>query len=156
MRWKPVTTETRPPVARTVTAWGLRLILGLTFVWASWHKILAPDQFARILYGYGVFPGAAINLMAIAVPFVELIAGLCLISGLYKRSGLLLINAMLLVFILIISFNLIRGHQFDCGCFSFEGSRETASAVWLLVRDVLMLGAGLFLWKSFNRASESG
>ncbi|WDP88875.1 MAG: DoxX family membrane protein [Desulfobacter sp.] len=136
-----------------VVTWALRLALGVSFIWASWHKILAPDQFALILYGYGVFPGALINLLAIFVPFVELLAGICLITGLYKRPGLILINAMLACFIIIIGFNLARGHQFDCGCFSFADTKDTASAVGLLVRDILMLGAGLFLRTRFSKES---
>lgn len=131
-------------------SWLLRLILGISFVWASWHKILAPDQFALILYGYGVFPADSINLLAIWVPFVEMLTGICLITGVYKRPALILINSMLVCFIVIIAFNLIRGHQFDCGCFSFADTKDSASAVGMLVRDVLMLGAGLFLWKRFT------
>jgi len=131
--------------------WCIRLTLGFSFIWASWHKILEPDQFTMILYGYGVFPGPSINILAIGVPFVELLAGICLITGVYKRSALILINAMLLSFILIIGFNLIRGYQFDCGCFSFGDTNDTASAVGLLVRDVIMLGAGLFLWFRFKK-----
>lgn len=141
----------RQMTAGVLIAWGLRIILGLVFIWASGHKILAPDQFAMILYGYGIFPGRIINLLAIWVPFVELAAGICLISGVYKRSALILINAMLLGFILIIGFNLIRGYEFDCGCFSFGQTSDTASAVGLLVRDVLMLGAGLLLWRRFRK-----
>ena len=140
----------RPLKAGSLLAWSIRLGLGLAFIWAAWHKILAPDQFAMILYGYGVFPGPAINLLAIGVPFVELVSGICLIFGIYRRSALVLINSMLSAFILIIGFNLIRGHQFDCGCFSFGDTKDTASAVGLLVRDFLMLGAGLFLWTRFK------
>ncbi|MEH0021122.1 MAG: MauE/DoxX family redox-associated membrane protein [Desulfobacter sp.] len=145
-----MTAEKRFSHFRALISWSIRLVLGITFIWASYHKILAPDEFARILYGYGVFPGNLINLMAITVPFVELVAGLCLISGIYRRPGLILINAMLTAFILVIGFNLIRGHEFDCGCFSFGDTQGAASATGLLVRDLLMLGAGLYLWKMFN------
>ncbi len=143
--------DDRQMTADVMIAWALRLILGLVFIWASGHKILAPDQFAMILYGYGIFPGNIINLMAIWVPFVELVAGICLISGVYKRPALILINAMLLGFILIIGFNLVRGYQFDCGCFSFGQTSDTKCAVGLLVRDMFMLGAGLLLWRRFRK-----
>ena len=96
-------TVDRKKNARTLTAWGIRLVLGLTFVWASWHKILVPGEFARIIYGYGVFPGPSINLLAIGLPYVELLAGLCLIFGIYKRPALILINAMLLGFSLLLT-----------------------------------------------------
>ena len=50
-----------------------RLLLGVTFVYASYHKILAPAEFAKIVYGYGLFPHETINLIAIIIPFIELI-----------------------------------------------------------------------------------
>jgi putative oxidoreductase len=134
-----------------VIEWILRLLLGVTFIFASWHKIVSPDQFATILYGYDVFPHQIINVLAIVMPFVELVCGISLIIGIFRRSGLLLINAMLVSFILLISFNLIRGHEFDCGCFSLGETKGTWSSIWLLVRDVLMLVAGIYLFKLFNK-----
>lgn len=133
-----------------IIEWGLRLFLGCTFIFASWHKIVSPDQFATILYGYAVFPHQFINVIAIVMPFVELVCGITLVTGLLKRSGLLLINAMLVGFIFLISFNLIRGHEFDCGCFSLGDTKGTWSSVWLLVRDLAMLGAGVYLFRLFG------
>ena len=52
-----------------------RWILGVIFIYASYHKILAPADFAKIVYGYALFPAALINLIAIIVPFMELVAG---------------------------------------------------------------------------------
>lgn len=131
--------------------WALRLFLGCTFVFASWHKIVSPDQFATILYGYAVFPHQIINVLAIVIPFVELVCGITLITGLLKRSGLLLINAMLVGFIFLISFNLIRGHEFDCGCFSLGSTKGLWASVWLLIRDFVMLGAGIYLFRLFDK-----
>lgn len=134
-----------------IIEWALRLLLGSTFIFASWHKIVSPDQFATILYGYAVFPHQFINVLAIVMPFVELVCGISVITGLLKRSGLLLINAMLVCFIFLISFNLIRGHEFDCGCFSLGDTKGTWPSVWLLVRDFGMLGAGVYLFRLFNK-----
>jgi len=138
-----------------IIEWVLRLFLGCTFIFASWHKIVSPDQFATILYGYDVFPHEMINVLAIVMPFVELVCGISLITGLLKRSGLLLINAMLVCFIFLIAFNLMRGHEFDCGCFSLGETKGAWSSVWLLVRDVVMLGAGGYLLKLFNLNQKS-
>lgn len=133
-----------------VIEWGLRLFIGCTFIFASWHKIVSPDQFATILYGYAVFPPQFINVIAIIMPFLELVCGITVITGLLKRSGLLLINAMLVGFIFLISFNLIRGHEFDCGCFSFGNTKGLWSSVWLLVKDFVVLGAGIYLFMIFE------
>lgn len=125
----------------------LKLILGITFIAAGYPKIADPAAFARILYGYAIFPAATINVLAIILPFIEVTAGLGLIMRFFSRSALIIINALLSLFILLISFNLIRGHEFDCGCFSVAEKDSVESAVMLLVRDVLLLAAGLFVLK---------
>ncbi len=124
----------------------LTCALGAVFFYASFHKITNPAEFAKIIYGYGLFPGSLINLFAIWVPFVELVCGICLISGVFRQSALLVCNAMLLGFILIISINLIRGHEFDCGCFSFAHHNSTQAAISLLIRDGFLLATGLYLY----------
>lgn len=129
-----------------------KLILGISFIWASYTKIQDPAAFAKIIYGYDLFPGFSINIIAIVVPFIELVVGFSLIMRLYPKSALLVINIMLVVFICLIGFNLIRGHEFDCGCFGSTGLSSTASAVVSLVRDFVMLGMGVFLWKKMGTA----
>ena len=131
-----------------------RWILGLTFIYASYHKILAPADFAKIVYGYDLFPGGLINLIAIVVPFIELIAGLALILGIYPRSAVLIINGMLVMFIIVLAINLIRGHEFDCGCFSAKESGFFSSAESTLVRDIiyLILGLQVFLFSGIRKA----
>lgn len=124
-----------------------RLILGATFIYASYPKILAPAEFAKLVYGYGLFPPGTINLIAIVIPFVELITGAALVIGIYPQSAALIINAMLVFFILIISINLIRGHEFDCGCFSVQADSITDSPSLLLGRNIVLLSLGIYvLW----------
>jgi len=123
-----------------------RLILGVTFVYASYKKILAPAIFAKIIYGYDLFPAVLINLIAIIVPFLELVAGLALIIGFYPRSAALIVNLMLLVFITALSINLIRGHEFDCGCFSKGTDTQETFVGPLIFRDFLILALGLHVF----------
>ena len=127
-----------------------RWILGLTFIYASYHKILAPADFAKIIYGYDLFPNEAINVIAIVIPFVELIAGLALILGIYPRAAALIINGMLVAYTIVLSINLIRGHEFDCGCFSTKEAGIFSSAESTLVRDIvyLILALQIFLYVS--------
>jgi len=125
----------------------IKLVLGITFIYASFHKIADPADFAKILYGYAIFPTFSINLLAITIPFIELVAGFSLILGLYPRSALLIINFLLFGFILAIGFNLLRGHQFDCGCFSVSNPNPTLSNISLLIRDIALLGAGIYMYK---------
>ena len=131
-----------------------RWILGLTFIYASYHKLLAPEQFAKIVYGYKLFPAALINLVAIILPFMELIAGLALILGVYPRSAALIVNFLLIAFIVILSINLIRNHEFDCGCFAFEEYGQSSNNQSLILRDIgyLILGVHILFYKNTRKA----
>jgi uncharacterized membrane protein YphA (DoxX/SURF4 family) len=120
-----------------------RWVLGLIFIYASYHKIIAPADFAKIIYGYGLFPNVTINAIAIVLPFLELILGLCLISGFYPRSAALTAVALLLFFSVILAINLIHGYEFDCGCFALQNPAGKSSSESLIVRDLIYLGLGL-------------
>ncbi len=140
MRSKKMKSNTIP-----VILFVIKLALGVIFVYSSFHKIEDPAAFAKIIYGYGVFPDLSVNLIAICVPFIELTTGFCLIFGVYPRSCVIIVNLMLVFFIALISFNLARGHQFDCGCFtSVQMQNQTVQNIVSLVRDIFLLGAGLF------------
>ena len=130
-----------------------RWFLGMIFLYASYHKIAAPAQFAKIIYGYYLFPDISINIIAIVLPFLELFSGLALILGIYPRSAALITNGMLLGFIIALSINLIRGQQFDCGCFSFGEGGHTYTVVQLLMRDIVffVLGLQVLLFDSNRR-----
>jgi len=123
-----------------------RWVLGATFIYASYSKILEPAAFAKIIYGYDLFPAILINLLAIILPFVELIAGLALIVGFYPRSAALIVNAMLLAFIVSLSINIIRGHEFDCGCFAIGADSQSTFSGPLLVRDFVYFALGIYVF----------
>jgi uncharacterized membrane protein YphA (DoxX/SURF4 family) len=121
----------------------LRWLLGLTFVYSSFHKIADPAQFAKIVFGYSLFPPAAINLVAIVVPFVELVAGGALLLGIWPRAAALVVETLLVLFFAILSINLVRGVSFDCGCFGFAENGVISPVGDYLARDALYLLAGL-------------
>ena len=130
-----------------------RWILGLTFIYASLHKILAPADFAKIVYGYGLFPEILINLIAITIPFLELVTGLALIIGVYPRSAAVTINGLLLAFIVVLTINLVRGHEFDCGCFSAAQNGYSNSPGVTIARDIFyfILGLQVILFNGVRR-----
>ena len=128
----------------------LRWFLGITFIYASYYKIMSPEDFAKVIYGYNLFPEVLINFTAIILPFVELISGLSLLLGIYPRSAALIINGLLLAFIFILTINIMRGYEFDCGCFS---TKKTGSPKLMVARDVMFLIMVLqvFLFKGVRK-----
>ena len=95
----------------------VQIALGLFFVIASLPKLGDPPSFAHMVYNYRIVAGALINLMALTMPWIELLCGLALILGIWTAAARSIVAAMLLVFITAISINLARGNAIDCGCF---------------------------------------
>ena len=127
-----------------------RWILGLIFIYAGYQKIIAPEEFAKLVYGYGLFPYEIINLIAIILPFIELFTGLLLISGNLIQSATCMIITLLILFIVLIAINLIRGYEFDCGCFAANDFFSSKTPWKTLSRDIvlLLLGGYVYQFKS--------
>tara|TARA_Y100000758_G_scaffold290577_1_gene244209 strand:- start:687 stop:1205 length:519 start_codon:yes stop_codon:yes gene_type:complete len=100
----------------------VRIVLGGILVYASWHKIADPPDFAKIIYNYRLFPPASIHMLAVFVPWIELVAGLALISGIGLRGGALMAALFFSFFILALSYNLARECPTICGCFDTHAS----------------------------------
>ncbi len=133
-----------------------RFILGGLFIYASISKIAHPYAFAKIVYNYKLLPETLIYISAIALPWVEMISGFFLVAGIFKRTAAIILFSLLVIFIIAISINLIRGLDFDCGCFTTVAAGNGSDPVGLLIRDFLMLipGGVIIFHPSFKRRME--
>lgn len=130
--------------AHMVLSVGARILLGLVFIWAAWHKILVPSEFALNVATYQMLPLSLINLQAIGLPWVEMIVGVTLLIGLWTRESALITVGMNLMFIVAIGVTLYRGEEIMCGCFASGDVGHQIDAN-LLIRDVGLLLVGLYL-----------
>ena len=73
----------------------VRTGLGLVFLWASWDKIGHPAEFASIIDNYRILPAAAVNPVAVMLPWVEFICALLLLSGRLVPGAVLTIDLLL-------------------------------------------------------------
>jgi len=124
-------------VSNKYVVFAARVILGVVFIYASLDKIQHPGEFAQAIYNYRMVPNVVINVMAIVLPWLELICGILIIVGVLVRGSALLIGAMLAVFIIALSSALMRGLDISCGCFTLEGGRSIAANT--LVEDILLI-----------------
>lgn len=126
-------------------------VLGAVFVYASLDKIWKPAEFARIVYHYQLIgPSPTLspivpNAFAVVLPWIELVAGLCLILNIWRREAAAVVAALLVLFLLAVGYALLGGIDIaNCGCFTVsEGGRQLGAS--LLVGDAIMLVAALFL-----------
>jgi uncharacterized membrane protein YphA (DoxX/SURF4 family) len=131
--------------------WAVAIALGALFIYASWDKIEAPRKFASIVYHYRlVGPSATLgflpaNLLAVVLPWVELVCGVLLIVGLWRREAAALTAAMLVVFVFAVGWALAQGIDIkNCGCFSVSSEGRTAG-VKLILGDLGLLLAAVYL-----------
>ena len=123
----------------------VQIALGLFFVVAALPKLVDPPSFAHMIYNYRLVPGAFVNLMALAMPWLELLTGLALILGIWSRTSAALVGALLLVFIGAISANLARGNAIDCGCFDVSAANKTVEERLTDMRFVILRDVGMLL-----------
>ncbi|MCK4372785.1 MAG: DoxX family membrane protein, partial [candidate division Zixibacteria bacterium] len=93
----------------------VRLAVGVVFVSASVYKIIDPGSFARSIWYYHLMPGSLIHLIALVLPWVELLAGLALIFGVLYRGAIVWVNVMTIAFIGALTLAVARGLDIDCG-----------------------------------------
>ena len=133
----------------------LRLLLGAFFVYASLDKIASPPAFAKAVYQWQVGGPVPSNLVAVTLPWVELLAGFLLVVGVWRREAALVIALLLVVFIVAAASVLARGIDvLNCGCVSVAAS--AAASAWppawmkgvgwfLITRNLVLLGVALSL-----------
>jgi uncharacterized membrane protein YphA (DoxX/SURF4 family) len=122
---------------------GVRIILGVIFIYASYDKISHPKAFAEVIYNYQILPDNLINLTAIFLPWVEIMIGVFLVVGFWMPGTVIWSNILLVIYTGALGYNLARGLDVNCGCFSTTkgGSISIEHILW----DTLFLSFSIYL-----------
>lgn len=122
----------------------LRLYIGGTFVYASVYKINYPAEFAGSIASYELVPHWAVGLMAVAMPWLELVCGLLTIVGVRPKASILTLMGLMALFALAVAITLARGVPIGCGCFQ---TLEDQISWRTLVRDLIWLGMTVHIYR---------
>ena len=123
---------------------GAQLIAGVIFLAAALPKIADLSAFATSVHNFHlepVVPVALTNILAMTIPWTELVAGLALIAGVRPRAGALVYTGLMVVFTIGVIAAMARGLSFECGCFG-KASASTVGAK-KLVENLAMLAVGV-------------
>ncbi len=132
-----------------------RVVLGVVFLVASYYKVLHPDEFAQSIWYYHLVPGSLINLMALVLPWLEVVCGVALLVGVFYRGAVWLVNAMLVIFIIALWSAVARGLDIDCGC--FKASRGSGGdTLHSLLLDIPLIIVSLQLLFSRSKKWQVG
>jgi uncharacterized membrane protein YphA (DoxX/SURF4 family) len=123
----------------------LLLIFGGVFIYAGLMKAWRPLIFLDDVRSFALLRDPYAAMLAMFLPWIEIFGGIAVITGLGRRGGLLVLNASLVVFLAAILIAWSRGTDIRCGCFGGSGD-ATSNYVELIVRDVVLLGLGVYLW----------
>lgn len=141
------------PVSRLERPWWC--LMGLLMVWAGVSKILQPIDFLGSLYAFKLpIPGAGLRIIALALPWFELLMGVLLLLGLLRETMQPACTGLLLVFALATGQAWIRELELACGCFEIgflpaQVSAFMESAGFSFVRNLfLSIVSGFFVLRS--------
>ena len=113
-----------------------QIAIGILLAWAGLAKIGDLRAFAAQLHNFRMMPVPIENLVAMTLPWIELLAALALIFGVRARAGAMLASAMLTVFTVAVLFAMARGLDIECGCF---GNQDATRVGWSKVGQNLSM-----------------
>jgi len=137
-----VNTRTRPMAYLILIG---RLILSAAFILAALPKIQDPAAFAISVEGYRVVTANLAMWIALVLPWLELVAGFGLLIPQIRRGSNLIIALLLVVFSALHASAWARGLDINCGCFNAHESEKTPGYLWLILRNIGLLTACIFV-----------
>lgn len=125
----------------------LRIGLGVLFLLSGADKALDPGNFLVAVRSYQILSDPWAPLLALCLPWLELLIGCCLLSQRHFHAALLLSGCLLVIFLVAILSAWMRGLEIVCGCFG-PGS-GTGNHLHLVGRDLALLIVVMALaWKA--------
>ncbi|MDA0348255.1 MAG: DoxX family membrane protein [Verrucomicrobia bacterium] len=123
-----------------------RLILGVFFIVAGLLKIKDPKALTAAIETYQVLPYSISVLMALFLPWLELLAGIGVAFRKLYKGSLLILGLLLLMFVIALTQGWVRGLDVTCGCFGNPDHENQTNYSWLIIRDILLIFMVAKLW----------
>ena len=137
-------------ICKIILVVSFRLILGYIFIYASISKIVNPLEFSNQIDLYKATPLIINNMIALIIPWIELLIGLGLILNRNIKGSIILSIILLIIFIILLSQAYYRDISLDCGCFGtasmktdLELSADMLKRIW---EDIIFLCMSLYLY----------
>jgi uncharacterized membrane protein YphA (DoxX/SURF4 family) len=132
---------------------GLRVALGMVFIAASLDKIVDPEAFAGNIANYRMVPFPFIHVVAVILPWLEIITGSLLVLGVWIRANAAITLGLLLAFVFAVSQALFRDLDISCGCFDTTPSAHKMTR-WTLYWDLIWIGWAVLIF-TYDRGAHS-
>lgn len=132
----------------------VRLGLGCMFLVSALPKIRQPYDFLGDVYAYEIVGPKMGVLVAMTMPWAELLVGICLLGSVFVGGALLASAGMGAMFTFVLSWAIYRGLDISCGCF---GAGTSQIGYGTLIRAILITIFSVFayLWIILKPAANS-
>jgi len=123
----------------------VRLGLGCMFLYSSLPKIRQPYDFLSNVYNFELVGPKLGMLIAMVLPWTELLVGVCLVGGIFVGGALLVSIAMGAMFSFVIASALYRGLNISCGCFSASSVEQIGYTTLIRALLIMIISAAAYL-----------
>lgn len=132
-----------------------RVILGTWFVYSGGVKLFSSglDRFTADIANYKLVSPPWDAVAAYSVPWLELIAGVCLMLGLLRRGAILTIAGLVAVFSVSVGWAWYQGLDISCGCHGSDAPIQYWNKAVEFAGYFALLG-GLWWMESRSRQCE--
>jgi uncharacterized membrane protein YphA (DoxX/SURF4 family) len=115
--------------------------IGVVFAYAGLAKVGDLSAFALQIHNFRMVPVVAENVMAMTLPWIEIVAAMALILRIRARPAAVLSTALLVVFTIAVGVAYFRGLDIDCGCFGTADGAQVGLKKLLENGGMIAVGA---------------
>jgi hypothetical protein len=139
---------------KPVIRWVAVLVGGILML-AGALKLVRPADFHAALLAYDLpLPDSVLRLIAVSLPWLELLCGSCLVLGRWLGAASLLAAAMSFGFCGALAQAAFRGLEIRCGCFGSILPPWLEQPPVALVRAAGLAVGSVWLWSTYGRACQ--
>ena len=129
---------------------GLRWLIAIIFIYAGIGKIIDPATFTENIDNYRILPYLLVTIMAIILPWLEVLCGLFLIISKMQKGAMLTLLGLTFMFLIAISSAIARGLDITCGCFVAD-DEFTKIGYTRLIEDIILFAIIFFIYIKSER-----
>jgi uncharacterized membrane protein YphA (DoxX/SURF4 family) len=123
-----------------------RVLLGGLLFYAGFNKLQDVPKFAKDIANFRLLPESLNHVLAIILPWNELVVGAMLIVGIWTRAVSLASLFFFTVFAIAVTSAIARNLNIECGCLGNADASQVG--IQTLAKDAVGLALGLFVYVS--------
>ena len=122
-----------------------RILVSSVFVVAGLLKLRDPLAFADGIAAFHVFPAWSIDVLAMGIPYFEILTGIGILSGRARTAAALAACGLSVCFVVLFASALVRGIDVTCACFGKWEILQASTRIGF-VRALVLLGLSAWVY----------